>query len=201
VVARAKALVTAYNAAVDALNTAVSEKPAASGAGAKGAFFGDDLYETLLARLNGAVTAPVTGLALGRNQAASIGLSTGASSGAISADALSGRLVLDEQQLRDALASDPDGVAALLGGDSPQGIAARLDGVLTSAMSATGLLTGRVAAETARLGGYRSSIDDANVRLAQREAYLRAQFTAMETALGQLHDLQSRLGAQLGTAA
>jgi flagellar hook-associated protein 2 len=201
VVARAKALVTAYNAAVDALNTAVSEKPAASGAGAKGAFFGDDLYETLLARLNGVVTAPVTGLAPGRNQAATVGLSTGASSGAISTDALSGRLVLDEQQLRDALASDRGGVAALLGGDSPQGIAARLDGVLTSAMSATGLLTGRVAAETARLGGYRSSIDDANVRLAQREAYLRAQFTAMETALGQLHDLQSRLGAQLGTAA
>jgi flagellar hook-associated protein 2 len=201
VVTRAKALVTAYNATIDALNGAVAEKPDASGAGGKGAFFGDDLYETLLARLNVAVTAPVTGLAAGRNQAATVGLSTGASSGAISTDALSGRLVLDEQRLRDALASDPDGVAALLGGDGPQGIAARLDGVLTSATSATGLLTGRVAAETARLGGYRSSIDDANVRLTQREAYLRAQVTAMETALGQLHDQQSRLGAQLGAAA
>jgi flagellar hook-associated protein 2 len=109
--------------------------------------------------------------------------------------------VLDEAKLRDALATDPDGVAALLGGDSPQGIASRLDTVLNGATSATGLLTGRVAAETARLGGYRASIDDANVRLTQRETYLRAQFTAMETALGQLHDLQSRLGAQLGAAA
>ena len=39
--------------------------------------------------------------------------------------------MLDEAKLRDALATDPDGVAALLGGDSPQGIAARLDSVLT----------------------------------------------------------------------
>ena len=202
VVAKAKALVASYNATVDALSSAVNEKPDANGTSvAKGAFFGDDLYEDLLAHLNGAVTSPVAGLASGRNQAATIGLSTGASSGAISTDALSGRLVLDEAKLRDALATDPDGVAALLGGDSPQGIASRLDTVLNGATSATGLLTGRVAAETARLGGYRASIDDANVRLTQRETYLRAQFTAMETALGQLHDLQSRLGAQLGAAA
>ena len=202
VVAKAKALVAAYNATIDALTSAIGEKPDPTGTtGAKGAFFGDDLYEGLLGRLNGAVTNPVAGLAAGRNQAATIGLSTGASSGAISTDALSGRLVLDEAKLRDALATDPDGVAALLGGDSPQGIAARLDSVLTGATSATGVLTGRVAAETARLGGYRSSIDAANVRLTQRETYLRAQFTAMETALGQLHDLQSRLGAQLGAAA
>jgi len=202
VVSRAKALVTAYNATVDALSSAVREKPDTSGATpAKGAFYGDDLYQDLLAKLNGAVTSPVAGLSSSRAQAASVGLSTGASTGAISTDALSGRLVLDESKLRDALASDPDGVAALLGGDSPQGIGARLDGVLTGLTSSTGLLTGRLAAETARLGGYRASIDDANVRLTQRETYLRAQFTAMESALGQLHDLQSRLNSQLGAAA
>jgi flagellar hook-associated protein 2 len=202
VIGRAKALVTAYNATIDALSSAVREKPDASGSTpAKGAFYGDDLYQDLLAKLNGAVTSPVAGLASSRNQAAAVGLSTGVSTGAISADALSGRLVLDESKLRDAVASDPDGVAALLGGDGPQGIAARLDGVLTGLTSSTGLLTGRVAAETARLGGYRASIDDANVRLTKRETYLRAQFTAMETALGQLHDLQSRLNSQLGAAA
>ncbi len=131
-----------------------------------------------------------------------MGLSTGASTGAISTDALSGRLVLDESKLRDALANDPDGVAALLGGDSAAGHrrAPRL-ACSTGLTWPPALLTGRVAAETARLGGYRASIDDANVRLTQRETYLRAQFTAMETALGQLHDLQCRLGSQLGTAA
>ena len=65
----------------------------------------------------------------------------------------------------------------------------------------TGALGGRVAAETARLGGYRASIDQAGVRLTQRESLLRTQFTAMERSLGQLRDMQSRLGSQLDAAA
>ena len=58
-----------------------------------------------------------------------------------------------------------------------------------------------MAAETARLGGYRASIDQANIRLAQRETLLRTQFTAMERSLGQLRDMQARFGSQLDAAA
>jgi flagellar capping protein FliD len=119
----------------------------------------------------------------------------------MSADSLSGRLVLDEARLRDALAADPEGVAALLGSDAPQGIAARLDSVLDRFTGTSGALGGRVAAETARVSGYRASIDQAGVRLTQRESLLRSQFTAMERSLGQLRDLQARFGAQLSAAA
>ena len=111
----------------------------------------------------------VAGLGAGRNQAATVGLSSGAATGAMAADSLTGRLVLDESKLRGALAADPDGVAALLGGDAPQGIASRLDSVLDRFTGSTGALGGRVAAETARLSGYRASIDQANIRLTQRE--------------------------------
>ena len=203
VVAKAKAFVAAYNGTVDALRTAIGERPdpAGTGAVAKGAFFSDGLYTDILAGLSNAVHDPVAGLTAGRNQAATVGLSSGAATGAMSADSLSGRLVLDESKLRDALAADPDGVAALLGGDAPQGLAARLDSVLDRFAGSAGALGGRVAAETARLGGYRASIDQAGVRLTQRESLLRTQFTAMERSLGQLRDLQSRLGSQLDAAA
>jgi len=203
VVAKAKAFVAAYNGTVDALRAAVGERPdpAGTGAVAKGAFYSDGLYTDILAGFSNAVHDPVAGLAATRNQAATVGLSSGAATGAMSADSLSGRLVLDESKLRDALAADPDGVAALLGGDAPQGIAARLDSVLDRFTGSTGALGGRVAAETARLGGYRASIDQAGVRLTQRESLLRTQFTAMERSLGQLRQMQSRLGSQLDAAA
>jgi flagellar hook-associated protein 2 len=203
VIARARAFVAAYNGTVDALRAAVSERPDPAGTGpvAKGAFFSDGLYTDLLGRLNGAVQDPVAGLAPGRNQASTAGLSSGAATGAMSADSLSGRLVLDEAKLRDALTTDPEGVAALLGGDAPQGIAARLDSVLDRFTGSSGALGGRVAAETARLGGYRASIDQAGTRLTQREALLRTQFAAMERSLGQLREMQSRLGSQLSAAA
>jgi flagellar hook-associated protein 2 len=203
VVAKAKAFVTAYNGTVDALRAAIGERPGPAGTGAvgKGAFYADGLYTDLLGNLNRAISETVAGLAPGRNQAATIGLSSGAATGAMSADSLSGRMVLDESRLRDALTSDPAGVAALLGGDAPQGIAARLDAVLDRFSGSSGALGGRVAAETARLAGYRASIDQANVRLAQRESLLRAQFTTMERSLGQLRDLQTRFGSQLDAAA
>ena len=185
----------AYNGTVDALRTAIGERPDPAGTGSvtKGAFYADGLYTDLLANLNRAVSDTVAGLGSTRNQAATVGLSSGAATGAMAADSLSGRLVLDESKLREALAADPDGVAALLGGDAPQGIAARLDSVIAGFTGSTGALGGRVAAETARLGGYRASIDQAGVRLTQRESLLRSQFTAMERSLGQLRDMQSRL--------
>jgi flagellar hook-associated protein 2 len=203
VVAKAKAFVTAYNGAVDALRAAIGERPDPTGRGAvaKGAFYSDGLYTDLLANLNRAVNDPVAGLASARNQASSAGLSTGAATGAMTADSLTGRLVLDESRLRDAMSSDPEGVAALLGGDTPQGIASRLDSVLDRFSGSTGALGGRVAAETARLGGYRDSIDQANIRLTQRETRLRSQFTAMEKSLGQLRDMQTRFASQLVAAA
>jgi flagellar hook-associated protein 2 len=202
VVTKAKAFVTAYNGTVDALRAAIAERPDASGAGAvaKGAFYADGLYTDLLGDLNRAISDTVTGLGAGRNQAAAIGLSSGAATGAMSADSLSGRMVLDESRLRAALTSDADGVAALLGGDVPQGIAARLDAVLDRFTGSSGALGGRVAAETARLADYRASIDQANIRLTQRESLLRTQFTAMEQSLAQLRNLQARFSSQLDAA-
>jgi flagellar hook-associated protein 2 len=203
VIAKAKAFVAAYNGTVDALRAAVAERPDPAGTGSVsiGAFSSDGLYTDILAGLNRAVHDPVAGLGSTRNQAATVGLSSGAATGAMTADSLSGRLVLDEGKLRDALAADPEGVAALLGGDAPQGIASRLDSVLDRFTGASGALSGRVAAETARQSGYRASITQAGVRLTQRESLLRTQFAAMERNLGQLRDLQSRFGAQLNAAA
>ena len=203
VIAKAKAFVAAYDSTVDALRAAVGERPDRAGTGSvtKGAFYSDGLYTDLLANLNRAANDPVAGLAAIRSQAATVGLSTGAATGAMTADSLTGRLVLDESRLRDALALDPDGVAALLGGDAPQGIASRLDSVLDRFAGSTGPLGGRVAAETARLAGYRASIDQANIRLSQRETLLRTQFTARERNLGPLRTLQTRFASQLGVAA
>ena len=80
VIAKAKAFVAAYNGTVDALRTAIGERPDPAGAGSvtKGAFYADGLYTDLLANLNRAVSDTVAGLGSTRNQAATVGLSSGA---------------------------------------------------------------------------------------------------------------------------
>ncbi len=200
IVAKARTFVTSYNDSVDALRRAVAERPERGGPPARGALFGDDLTTGVLARLNRAVHDPVAGLVSGSNQAAAVGISTGASTGALASEALSGRLVLNEQKLRDAIAADPGSVEALLSGDDPLGVVGRVQSVVAGLTGSAGSIAGRITSESASAAGYRASIEQASIRLGQREDRLRSQFTAMERTLGQLRDTQSRLGAQLGLA-
>jgi flagellar capping protein FliD len=174
------------------MRSAMAERPVPTSASA-GAHFADSLYGDVLDRLSGAVHA-VVGAAPTSPQAASIGISTGAPTGTYSPDAVSGRLVLDEAKLRSALDRDPNAVESLLAG----GVAARVDAVVADVTGTNGVVAGRIRSENARIAAYQASADQLNVRLANHETTLRRQFTAMEQAVGQLRELQSRLPSLSG---
>ena len=115
-----------------------------------------------------------------------LGVSTGAATGgAPTADAKTGLLTLDEnaldrarsRRIRSALAS----CSAPSGTD---GFAQRVEGVLKSYVGSTGSINERIKQSDEPLARTAAQMTAEDTRLATREARLKAQFAAMESALG-----------------
>jgi flagellar hook-associated protein 2 len=80
------------------------------------------------------------------------------------------------------------------------GIAARLDAAASDAIDfGTGSITTAISGRQTRIGQLNDQISNWDVRLAAREATLRAQFTTMETMLGKLRDQSNWLAGQLAS--
>ncbi len=182
VVAQVKSFIDAYNTTTSAIRAQTTEKRVPSAATAadagKGALFGDTGLNDLLSRLRG--TVDLGGL----------GISTGAASATVSADALAGKLTLDESKLRAALEA-PGGVAAVRSqlGDA----ATALAGVLGPQTSTGGVLDDRLSSAAAESAQQTDALERFDARLTTREAALRKQFTALEQALARSQQLQSSL--------
>ena len=105
-----------------------------------------------------------------------------------------GTYSLDETKLRDALGNDPSGVASSL--------AALAKPIATWAKDSdgtTGVASRAKAAAVAQSKDYGEQIDHYQVVLDQREARYRAQFTKLETVLGQLRDQSNWLAGQIAS--
>lgn len=176
--AKLRALVDAYNAALDSIRSRVTEKRvpnAATQADAnKGVLFGDTMLNGLLAQMRR--LASEAGLS-------QLGISTGTAGSEVSADsdAVIGRLSLDTAKLSAALEKDPAGTRALLA--DPGGFAASLGELLESVTGFGGMLAQRLDAASEEADSLRDSMDALDDRLALREERLRAQFAALESAL------------------
>jgi flagellar hook-associated protein 2 len=134
---------------------------------------------------------------------ASVGISTGAVTGTAAA-ATSNALVLDEAKLQAAIDADPEKVKEMMIGAST-GILTRLKATVDAALingngTNDGLFAARTTSANTRITQINRSIERAERRLETKEAMLRRQFAAMETAisrfLGQGSAL-SGLSAQL----
>lgn len=80
------------------------------------------------------------------------------------------------------------------------GVAARLDAAASEAIDfGTGSITTAISGRQQRITDIDSRISDWDVRLASREATMRRQFAAMETALGKLRDQSNWLASQLAS--
>ena len=80
------------------------------------------------------------------------------------------------------------------------GVAARLDAAASEAIDfGTGSITTAISGRQQRITEIDSRISDWDVRLASREATMRRQFAAMETALGKLRDQSNWLASQLAS--
>jgi flagellar hook-associated protein 2 len=117
-VSKVKSFIEKYNAAIDAIKAELTEekvKDAKTDADKiQGNLRGDYLLNSVQSNLRSFVYKTVSSLPSSMNQFSQIGISTGkAGSGVESAK--TGHLVLDEEKLRNALASDAQAVANLFG--------------------------------------------------------------------------------------
>lgn len=182
---KVKAFVTAYNGAIDFIRGELSEKPVkdptTTSQATQGLFFGDGMLSRTLSSMRKEI-----------GDLSAFGISTGAPTGGgtPSADAIAGRLTVDETKLAAAVAGDTDALRTKL-----QDLGERVTTVLAPiAGKAIDERVNSVNDTRKRLATQMSAID---VRLAAKEKRLRAQFSAMESALASSQAAQAQLTAQL----
>lgn len=205
---KVKAFVEQYNSVVEFIRAKLSEKkvadPRTDEDRAKGVLAGDRQLVGLLSSLRQAVSDLVGGRPTDLDQLSEIGISTGASNagGTTSADSIAGKLVLDAGKLAERLAARFADVKALLhnptGDPSTEGFAQRVDRLLEPvAAASTGILSQRISSQQSLIDLLKKRQADMDVRLAQKEATLRRQFTALEAALSQLQSQNDFVSARL----
>jgi flagellar hook-associated protein 2 len=197
-----KAFVDQYNSTVDFIRSELTEKRvpnATTDADArKGSLFADTQLTGLLSQLRG-IVSDKTGIGGAVKSLADLGVTTGiGSGGAASADAIAGKLTLDDTKLDDLLDTNRLDVKSFLT-DTTKGISAKLTKLLDPVSKTT---SGLIDVRAKQAGDEASSIEDQiaqmEERLTQKSDRLRAQFTAMEQALAQSQSQGSWLAAQLG---
>jgi flagellar hook-associated protein 2 len=203
--AKVKAFVDAYNSTIDLVKSKLEEQtvktPTTQSDYGKGVLRGDPGLSGLLSKLRVAMGEQFAGNPDGFNELSDIGVGVpGAQAGGTSSpDRLAGKLVIDDAKLTAALTNDPNAVRRLLGGiDGAPGATQRI-AELIDPVSRLG--DGDIAQRTESITREVNRIKDAQVamdrRLKLKEERLRAQFTAMETALNASQANQSWLTGQI----
>jgi flagellar hook-associated protein 2 len=183
--AKVKAFVTAYNTTVDLIRAKLAEKPIAGATSStdavKGLFNGDTMLSGLLTSMRSSI-----------GDLSDLGISTGAASGTakFSADAISGHLTVDDTKLTAALAGDKDALKTRL-----QAFGDRMTAAIGP--TADSPVTARLTSEEATRKTLADGMARMDVRLADKEKRLRAQFSAMESALAAAQAAQANLTSQL----
>jgi len=196
------AFITAYNDLLTTTRGMLDEKRVADAKTnadvSKGTLWGDTGMSTLLSRLRTAASDTVGGNPATMDELREIGVSTGKpTGGAPSADSKLGILVLDEAQLDKAL-EDPQAVRKMLGGiTGTDGFAQRLENVVKSYTGAGGRLTARISEGDRSLSQLQTRMTAEDTRLSAVEKRLKAQFAAMESALGNAQNQQAWLAGQI----
>lgn len=107
-----------------------------------------------------------------------------------------GALKLDSGKLSNALRADPDGVKALFAGTD--GYATRLSGLLDGVLGSGGRLEAGTKGLQARLEDISDRRDALDLRMQGLQRRYMAQFTALDSLLGQLSSTSNYLTQQLG---
>jgi flagellar hook-associated protein 2 len=189
---KVKAFVSAYNAAVELIETKVSEEtvkePKTQEEANKGVLFGDTALNGLLAGMR--QTLSESGLG-------ALGVGTGAPSASVTADSASvrGLLTFEESKLTALLKEDPVGAKEAISGAN--GFVTDLEPLVEAATRPGGGISERVSAATKEAAQLREQMTKLEERLTLREERLHSQFAAMETALAKSKSESEWLAGQL----
>src|SRR4051812_19889698 len=204
ITAKVKAFVDQYNSTLDFVRSKLDEKKVANPQTAadqqKGLLNGDTMLEGVLSQLRVAMTnAYAPGNPTTLDQMNEIGVSTGSAFGSLNQDAIKGKLVFDSAKFSSALAADPTSVKNLLSGTT--GFGQAIDDLLSPTLQAGGTMASRLSAEDAKQKTLNDQIARMDVLLQKKQDTLKAQFTAMETALQQSQAQGQWLAGQLAALA
>lgn len=181
--------VTAYN---DADKQVAYELRTGQDATAKGSLFGESVVRQVQQKLRSTIVGKVSGLSEPYNYLGSIGVSIDRS----------GKLSLDRDKLKDALADDPEAVAKLLIDDKnagTTGMMSLMDSTIDQLIdSSDGLLRTRTKGLGDRKRGLDDQISRMELRIDKYSEQLRNQFSAMEMALSSLQGQQAQLMSMMG---
>jgi flagellar hook-associated protein 2 len=187
-----KTFVSAYNAAVELIETKVSEEtvkdPKTQEEANKGVLFGDGALNSLLAGMR---------QALSESGLSELGVTTGAPSAGVTADSASvrGLLTFDESKATTLLKENP--VAAKEAISGAKGFVTALEPLVGAATKPGGGISERISAATKEAAQLREQMTKLEERLTLREERLHAQFTAMEVALAKSKSESEWLAGQL----
>ena len=201
--AKVKAFVSQYNSAVDFIRGKLTEKkiPNATNStdAAKGVLFGDTQITGALNQLRNLVSEAAPGMTGAITRLGDIGVTTGgATGGQSSADALAGKLTLDETKLTAALTDNRLDVKAFLT-DTTNGIAKHLTSLLDPIAKTGGVVDTRATQTGRQASAIDSQLTQMDTRLEAKTARLKAQFAAMEAALSKSQSTSSWLNSQLAS--
>jgi flagellar hook-associated protein 2 len=204
---KVQSFVSAYNDVVGFISDAVNEQPVQNPTTdddrIKGALFGDSTMESVLDSLREAMQDPVSGTTLGtgQNLGSFAGLSTGAIGTTYSADVAAGKLQLDTTALTSALAGGTNILKQLFTSNGStsggQGLMQRISNLSFGMVQVGGTVAAEIDGETAESADLTQRIADMQLLLDQRQQTLKDQFTAMETALGQLKSMGSQFASSV----
>lgn len=188
-VEQAQAFVDAYNALMSNLRKTTSYD---AGSKTAGAFQGDQIINQIASRLRATVGAAVADLGGAHDSLAQIGITS----------ARDGTLSLDKARFTKALADDAAGVRAVFGRDDGVAGVGPGDGIARQIQNLAATVSSEVI--SSRLTGYTDSLRRLDDRIAGlerlmelKEKTLKAQWTAMETAVSRLQGQGSELAARL----
>jgi len=187
-----KTFVSAYNSAVELIETRVSEEsvrePKTIEEANKGSLFGDTMLNSLLSGMRQALSESGLGM---------LGVSTGAPSAAVSAESASvrGLLTFEESKLTALLKEDP--VAAKEAISGANGFVTDLEPLVEAATKSGAGISERISAATKEAAQLREQMTKLEERLTLREERLHAQFAAMEVALAKSKSESDWLSGQL----
>lgn len=170
-----KGLVSSFNAALDRISQLGRYDPETQ---TRGVLLGDGSLLTIESRLRRFATQRAEGQL---SQLSQVGLRLEG-----------GRLVLDEQKLRDRMAEDPTAVSELFT-DPQDGLAVWLESQTKAITGASGLIGRRTDALEQQRDSLKARVDQMNELLGLKRERLTRQFLAMEQALAQLQSQQSAL--------
>jgi flagellar hook-associated protein 2 len=202
IVAKVQSFVTAYNAVISTASNEIAEtkviNPTSPADLLKGAMFGDSRLQSIVDSLRSAMIAPVSGLSGSQSIASFAGLSTGA----FGSGDTTGLLTLDTTALTASLAGGAGALKSLFMTDgatsATDGLMQRISDLSWNSVKSDGTVTSAIQATNAHSQDLQTQIDAMTATLAQRTATMKAEFTAMETALSNLKSEQSQLESALG---